>query len=75
MTLHEAVRHFRWDATHDYQRHDTRDGEIAALYGLGLYDADLKRLEEMVPGLRVAVIRQIEHDVGVWLRVDVLEEA
>ena len=71
MTLHEAVRHFRWDATHDYRKHDTVNGRIFAIYGLGLYEADLLRLREMVPDLKVNGLRRD----GTWLRVDVVEEA
>lgn len=72
MTLDEAVRHFQWSATHDYQRHDLRDGEITAIYGLGLYDADLQHLEVLVPGLAVAERGRVEHDHGTWVRVDVV---
>jgi hypothetical protein len=72
MTLHEAAKHFRWDATHDYQQHDTRDGELAAIYGLGLYEADLIRLKEMVPGLVAKELRHVVHDHDTWLRVDVM---
>ena len=72
MTLHEAVRHFRWDATHDYRKHDTVNGQIVSIYGLGLYEADLTRLKEMVPGLEVTELIRVEHDHGAWLRVDVV---
>jgi hypothetical protein len=71
MTLNDAARHFRWDATHDYYGHTSNMGEIVAIRGLGLYEADLKRLTEMVPGLEITELRRVEHDHGAWLRVDV----
>jgi hypothetical protein len=75
MTLHEAVEYFRWDATHDYGRAARRsgDGKIAALYGLGLYESDLERLQQIVPALSVTLLRRVVHDHGVWFRVDVKE--
>lgn len=73
MTLHEAVRYFRWDELHDYGAAIRHSGAIVATHALGLYEADLERLKEMVPGLTVTERRRVEHDHGAWLRVDVVE--
>lgn len=74
MTLHEAVIRFRLSPIHDFQRHDERDGKYIALYGLGLYEADLKSLRSFVPNLAITEHHRVRHDCGTWLRVDVVEE-
>lgn len=74
MTLQDAMRHFRWDTTHDCSAAAYSNGHVVALYSLGLYEADLTRLKEMVPGLVVSELRRVEHDHGTWLRVDVAEK-
>jgi hypothetical protein len=73
MTLHEAVRHFRLIPVDDYHQHDTVNGKIVALYGLGLYAADLWRLKVDIPRLSVRVLRSVERDNDRWVRVDVVE--
>lgn len=72
-TLDAVVRTFRWDAIHDYKRHEKKDGKIVALYGLGLYECDLDHIRRLMPMLQVTELRRVEHDDGAWLRVDLKE--
>lgn len=75
MTLNEAVRHFRWSATHDYSKHDSVNGKLVAIYDLGLWAGDLVDLLAMVPNLKATGLRRVQHDNGTWLRVDIVEDA
>jgi hypothetical protein len=54
MTLDAVARMFRWDEIHDYQRHATEGGKVVALYGLGLYEEDARRVAELLTDPRCA---------------------
>lgn len=73
MTLDEATKFYRWSIVHDYKSETVRDEKIVALWGLGILEKDLRRLEELIPGLLSWTRSRVPHEDDDWLRVDLRE--
>lgn len=70
MTLDEAARLYRWSPAHDYHGSETQDGKTVALFGLGIWEADLRSLRSQILSLGVVENSHVDHHEGRWLRVD-----
>lgn len=73
MTLNEAAKLYWWSVTHDYAGAVTESGKIVAIFGLGIWERDLRRLEEQIPNLVSWTRSRVTHDDDDWLRVDLRE--
>lgn len=73
MTLDEAAKFYRWSIIHDYKNETRRDGKIVAIFGLGIWERDLRRLEEAIPNLVSWTRSRVAHEDDDWLRVDLRE--